>query len=485
MKRIWFKSIVIASIILFISGYGIFSQKKIKLDPKNPVSIELWHYYNGSQKQTFDALVSEFNETVGMEKGIIVEAFNQGNLNELVKKVEDAGNKKVGAEEVPNIFAAYADTAYKFDKLGLIIDLNDYLTQEEFDSYIPQYWEEGIFAENAEMKIFPVAKSTEILMLNKTDWDKFAQATHTHKKELQTIEGVTKVAEKYYNWTDSLTEIPDDGKAFFGRDALANYMLIGSKQLGTELFSVSDGKVNFQLDKKIIRKLWDNFYIPYVYGYFTSLGKFRSDDAKTGDIIALVGSTSGAVYFPDKVTLNDTQSYDIEIEAFEAPCFEGAEKYIVQQGAGMVVTKSNEKNEFASVEFLKWFTDKKRNIQFSIESGYLPVKKEVASREALNEALSEMNTTEISQGLLCALPVAFDTILKNNLYTSKAFEHGTQARTILENSMLNQAKSDREKIKALQEDGISKMDAVSLFETDESFEKWYTNFETELYHLIE
>ncbi len=48
---------------------------------------------------------------------------------------------------------------------------------------------------------------------------------------------------------------------------------------------------------KSYEKLWDNFYVPYINGYFASYGKFRSDDAKTGDILALVGSSSGAHTF--------------------------------------------------------------------------------------------------------------------------------------------------------------------------------------------
>ena len=51
-------------------------------------------------------------------------------------------------------------------------------------------------------------------MLNKTDWEKFANATGASTNDLNTIEGVTKVAEQYYNWTDSLTAAPNDGKAF-------------------------------------------------------------------------------------------------------------------------------------------------------------------------------------------------------------------------------------------------------------------------------
>ena len=41
------------------------------------------------------------------------------------------------------------------------------------------------------------------------------------------MEGLVKTAQRYYEWTDSLTEAPNDGKAFYGRDAMANYVLIG------------------------------------------------------------------------------------------------------------------------------------------------------------------------------------------------------------------------------------------------------------------
>ena len=125
-------------------------------------------------------------------------------------------------------------------------------------------------------------------MLNKTDWDKFAQATGAETDDLATIEGVTATAEKYYEWTDSLTETPDDGKTFFGRDAVANYIISGMQQLGSTIFDVTDGEVSFHLDENALRKLWDNYYVPYINGYFGAYGKFRSDDAKTGDLIALL-----------------------------------------------------------------------------------------------------------------------------------------------------------------------------------------------------
>lgn len=73
------------------------------LDAKNPVSIDVWTYYNGDQLTAFDALVEEFNETVGKEKGIVVKGYSQGSVNDLESNVLAAVQGEVGADEVPNI----------------------------------------------------------------------------------------------------------------------------------------------------------------------------------------------------------------------------------------------------------------------------------------------------------------------------------------------------------------------------------------------
>ena len=125
---------------------------------------------------------------------------------------------------------------------------------------------------------------------------------------------------------------------------MANYMIIGSMQLGHEIFSVKDGVMTLDFDKPTIRKLWDNYYVPYVKGYFASSGRFRSDDVKTGNILAFVGSSSGATFFPDKVVLGDNEEKPIEMKVFECPQFEDSLGYAVQQGAGMVVTNTSGKS---------------------------------------------------------------------------------------------------------------------------------------------
>lgn len=460
-----------AIMALGLSGCG----DKSPLDPKDPVTLTVWHYYNGSQQAAFDELVEEFNETVGQEKGIYVEGYSQGSVPDLESAVRDSIEGKVGAEEMPDIFSSYADTAYEVEQAGALADLTGYLSEEELGQYVDSYIEEGRIAADGSLRIFPTAKSTEIMMINKTDWDKFAQATGASLEDLATMEGVTAAAQAYYEWTDSLTpDIPEDGKAFYGRDAVANYFVIGMQQLGVEIFQVENGKVTLNVPEEELYRLWENYYVPMVKGYFGAYGSFRSDDVKTGDILAYTGSTSSAMYFPGQVELDD-ESYAIEYIVRKAPVFEGGENYAVQQGAGMVVSKSDEKHEYAAVEFLKWFTQAENNLEFGCVSGYLPVLKEANSTEKLDQVIEERQLTVAPQTYDC-LTTVFREMDDMTLYTNKSFENGSAARKVLEYHLADKAAEDRDAVEALLEQGVSLEEAAAPYVSREAFEEWYLSF---------
>lgn len=466
---------VLAAVCL--SGCGKKGTTKSVLDPKNPTSISIWNYYNGAQLSSFNELVDSFNETKGKELGIVVSSVSQGSVNDLHTNAINAVTGKVGAEEVPNIFAAYADTAYEIDQMGALVNLADYLSQEQRELYISGYLTEGDFDGSGSIKIFPIAKSTELFLLNETDWQTFADATGATYDDFSTIEGLVDTAQRYYEWTDSLTEAPNDGKAFYGRDAMANYILIGGMQLGCEIFSVQDGKAVINFDHDVVRKLWDYYYVPFVKGYFASSGRFRSDDIKTGNILSFTGSSSGAGFFPKKVT-TDEEEHEITMRVFTAPQFENSRHYAVQQGAGMVVTKKSDAEIAASVEFLLWFTQDEQNIRFSTGSGYLPVTKTANTKQAL-----ELHGGDITPAMSEILDAAVETVQNNTLYTSKAFKNGTPARAILENCLSDQATADRALVEQALAEGKTLEEAVAEFVTDQHFEDWYQAVLAELNQL--
>ncbi len=448
-------------------------------DPAEPVSIEIWHYYNGSLQSSFDKMIERFNSTVGAENGIVVSAHSRGSISELEDAVLDSANKQVGSGSLPNIFATYADTAYEMEKAGFLADLDAYFTAEEQAEYVDSYIEEGRIGSGGELYIFPIAKSTETFMLNRTDWEPFAEATGASLDDLKTVEGLTDTARRYYEWTDSLTpDVPDDGSAFYGRDALANLFIIGSKQMGHEIFRVENGQVTIDIDEQTMRRIWDNYYVPYISGHFAAGGKYRSDDVKTGNIIALIGSTSSAVYFPSEVTDREG-THSIKAEILPMPVFEGSEAVGVQQGAGMAVTKSTPEEEKASVQFLKWFTEPENNIAFSAESGYLPVKKAANEYEYYKEA-AEKSGISIDPVNDRVVKQTFEWMSDTELYTTKAFDGGQEARSVLEKSLAEKAAADRKAVEELIAGGASSEEAVEKFNTDENFKEWFGSFESEI-----
>lgn len=415
MKR-WSVAVLMITLSMpFFAGCGTSQNSgtaKVKLDPDNPVSLTVWHYYNGAQQATFDTLVEEFNATVGKEKGIYVEEYSQGSVYDLEQAVQSAIKGEVGADDLPDIFSSYADTAYYAQQEGKLVDLTQYFSEDELSSYVDSYIEEGYFQDDGALYLLPVAKSTEIMMINKTDWEPFAAETGSSLDELKTIEGVVDVAEHYYEWTDAKTpDIPDDGKAFYGRDSMSNYFIIGMKQMGKEIFEVKNGE----------------------------------------------------------------ESYPIDYIIQDAPIMQDGENYMVQQGAGMAVTKSDDAHEYASCVFLKWITEKEQNLRFGCDSAYLPVLKEANKVETLDKVIKD-NNIEINEKSYDCLKYILENFDQKKFYTPKSFRKGYDARKILDYNLSDKAVEDKTAIDAAIAEGTSRDEVLESYLSDEAFENWYNDF---------
>ncbi|MGI5083674.1 extracellular solute-binding protein [Treponema putidum] len=455
------------------------------LNKDDPVTINMWHYYTASQKDKFDKLVENFNASEGAKYGVYVRSIRKaGNASEISAFLADALDKKIEADEIPDIFSAYPDTAYEFNEKDLLLDLSDFFTEKEKEEYVRSFLYSSGFGVKNEIKLFPVAKATEVLVVNKTEWKPFADVMGVSYNDLATWEGLVKVAEQYYKWTDSLTDEPNDGKPFFGRDALSNYILIGTYELGKSIFNVlENGDVNFVLDKKVMKTCWDNYYVPFVKGFFTAKGRFRSDDLKTGDIIACITSTSSAIYLPSKVIDDSANFTPVDLQVLPVPHFKDAtNKAIVQQGAGMAVLKSSLKRETASVLFLKWLTDMQKYSEFAVSTGYLPVKKKELESKAVTEAFC-------SDGV-CILPVVQDSlkvsleaIKSMDIYFQPAFKNSDKARNLLADLLQEKAEKDRAEVLESIKAGKNYDEALKKFLSDNGFEEWLKELEEKLFGL--
>ncbi|NLW71227.1 MAG: extracellular solute-binding protein, partial [Eubacteriaceae bacterium] len=364
---------------------------------------------------------------------------------------------------------------YILDKAGALVAMDEYFTEKELSAYIPGFLEEGRFNENNELLLFPILKSTELFTANETDWEPFAQETGITPQSIKTHEDLCKAAKTYYEWTDAMTpNIKEDGKALYGRDSVANYIFIGCYQLGHEIFKVEDGVMTLDMDKDTMRTLWDNYYIPYINGYFGAYARFRSEDCKMGKILALTSSSSSVGYLPTAVTdINDT-THDISTYITRALPFEGTvTEAIVQQGASYCLLKSTPAAQEGAVEFIKWFTAYERNLDFAMMSGYSPVTIEANTAQAINSSFNQDATTPKGKNVLGALITGAEAFSECDAYATKPFNGSKEVRIILGDALEQKAAEDRRQVISLMEAGQTRQQAVSNFITDENFNTWF------------
>ena len=410
-KNIYLLTILCLFFISILPG----CENTVKVNSSSPATITLWHNYGGQLKETMDNMVDEFNETIGEKEGIIINVTTISGSSSIHEKLTMAANGDPGAPELPDITTIYPKTALLLAEKGLLADLNQTFTAQELALYIPEFIQEGKLNSDS-LYVFPTAKSTEVLFVNTTIFNRFAEDTGVKIEDLQTFEGIIRAAALYYDWTDNQTpDILNDGKTFYMPDSLFNFSLVGYKQLGTEL--IKNDTIN--IASPAFEKIWESYYQPAVLGQIAVFNGYATDLAKTGDIVCSTGSTAGISFFSPTITYPDNTIEPIELEILPYPIFAGGHKAAMQRGAGMSVIKSTPEKEYLASIFIKWFTSPENNLRFVSSTGYLPVTKE-AFGEIMTQEIQNVSDKNIKKLLNTArimqkeyefyLPPLFDGI---------------------------------------------------------------------------
>lgn len=449
------------------------------LSAQNPVTVTLWHYYVGENQQALERAVSDFNQTLGIAQGVIVDAVGMGSIAELEESITRSAMGILNAEPMPQIFSSYPDKALEIDALDMLVDLNDYFTDAEKEAYVADFLEDGIF-DGDRLLLLPVVKSTELLYLNETAWSAFAGDQGIGTDSLGTWEGLYDTARAYYAWTAGEEE-PWSGTSFMGFDSVANLILIGARQLGVQVIEAGEGgSGQAVLDLPVLRRVFDLYAGGYSLGYFDAIGRFRSDDIKAGDLIAYVGSSSSAAYFPTWIE-QDNQQQPIRFMALPYPVLTGGEAYAIQQGAGMCVAKSTPAQQEGAALFLKWFTDVEENIAFAMTTGYLPVKETAFASEGFEKALSDLRGgDQIAQNVAAVYEISLHQITQSNTYSAPPFTGSYDLRQTLQSTLMQSGEEAREAAQPHKAAGASEAEILQALDLPARFEAWIDSLREEL-----
>ena len=78
-------------------------------------------------------------------------------------------------------------------------------------------------------------------------------------------------------------------------------------------------------------------------------------------------------YFNDTVTYPDNTSEPINLRVLPLPMSGSDVEYIPQSGVGLAAYKTTEQKAEAASVFVRWFTEAERNLDFVVQTGYMPV----------------------------------------------------------------------------------------------------------------
>ncbi len=371
------KAIALILALVFLLGCLSGCGSTSPLNPKEPVTLAMWHNYGGDMQQAMDYLIDQFNSTVGKEQGIVIDVTAISSSSELDKSLTMIVNGDPGAPDMPDIFTGYPKLAILFQEKGLLANLDNYFTEDELSAYVEAFVEEGRLSDGG-LYVFPIAKSTEVLYVNQTLFDRFAAATGVSADMLSTFEGIAEISEMYYEWSG--------GKQFYAADSWFNFAEVGMAQLGDSIF---DGEA-LSLDGDNFTYIFETVYAPAVEGGIAIYDGYSSDLSKTGDLVCSTGSSAGILFYGDTITYADGTVESVEYSILPYPVFENGTKTALQRGGGLMVAKSEEKKEYAAGVFIKWLTAPEQNMSFVANTGYLPV-----TRQAFEEELGiHMDTVE-------------------------------------------------------------------------------------------
>lgn len=467
MKTKSFKRPVQCILLILMMALLVSCKEKSQLDPDKPTQVTLWHYYAGENQIGLENAVELFNQTLGIEKGVVVNALALGSVNDLEKAITESAKGVLNSMEMPDIFSSYPDKAEEIDRYGLLVDIADYFSSKDLKNFLPEFIE-PLYTADKRLTSIPIIKSTELFYINKSQWERFAEDTGSKEEELESWEGLLEIGRKYYEWAGNQVQNNEGAKAFFGVDSLANYIIIGNKQLGVDIIGWDQGgNGRVLLDREVLKKIFNFYYEGYSRGYINYVGRFRSDDLRAGQIASYVGSSSGIAYFPTWI-LNDDKKIEIELLAKFYPVFEGGSPYAIQQGANMCIVKSDPQKQEGAALFLKWFTSPDNNENFVLTSGYIPVNKISFEEGRFIGALAKLDIKDrVDQNIKSSYEIILEQALERDNYAIIPFEGSYDARKILENSLIEVAEEGREMLS--QEKEIT---------VDRAFENWIDRLES-------
>lgn len=357
MKNRILATVLLSALLFTLSACG----EKSLLNKNDPVSLTFWHVYGEQAGSPMDLLVQEFNRTVGQERGVQVKVTGTSSASKIGGYLKEAHSGGQEVQEMPDLFTCHISDATALGEENLV-DWHDWFTEEELADFVPGFLSDGM-AEDGRLLIFPVSKSTQLLMCNGSGFARFSDATGVRYDDLATWEGFYDAAGKFYDWS---------GKPFCALDYPIRTVELCAMEHGSGDFYTENGW--YDTDNAVFKESWMQFARSLAQGHVVVSDLYSNTQVMTGDVVCGLGSSAAILYYNDTVTYPDNTQEPMDLHVLPMPKTAGADALMTQAGVGLCAYKTTAQKAEAAALFVRWLTEAERNLDFVAQTGYMPVR---------------------------------------------------------------------------------------------------------------
>lgn len=386
MKRIL---TLFLSMLLLIAVFTGCSEESL-LSPDDPVTLTFWHVYGEQADSPMNRLVKEFNETVGLEQGIVISVTNVTSSSKISGQLKDALDGVPGAAEMPDLFSCHTTTAVTLGSDNLL-DWNEQFSEDALSGYVTEFLQDG--TKDGRLVVFPVSKSSYALFLNGSQFARFSADTGVTYDDLATWSGFFDAAARYYEWSG--------GKPFCAMDYLIRHVELDVLAKGDELTYTENGW--YDTESRSLKDSWMMFAEALAQGHIAVSDLYANTQVMTGEALSGIGSTAAIGYYNDEVTYPDNTTEPTNLHVLPLPRTGSGQEYMPQTGVGLASYATTEQKAEAAAVFVRWLTDGSRNLDFVVSTGYMPVS---------NDAFAAIDSYEFPDAGTASLYAAIHTMRK-------------------------------------------------------------------------
>lgn len=369
LKKFISLSLVVVCLVGALTGCSTTKRAKTA---NGKIEIEYWYGLGGKLGENMVAAIKEFNES---QDKYVIKGIAQGSYSETYQALQAA----IASGKAPGVVLLDNTSANSLATKGLFEDLNQFVKKDDSfneDDFVETFIAQGRYDDKSYS--LPAYGTTQVLYYNKEAFKKAGIS----EDALNTWEGLADAARK-------LTVKKGNEIAFYGWEPMwGEGNMIDSALSNGAVFLSEDGrKVMINSSKWVdtlesFRKWIHDDKIMGIHsgGQGWEYWYATIDDVMQGRAAGYTGSSG------------DQGDLDFnKLAAHEQPAWAGHEAKPVAEAQQLAMPKGlSEEEKQGAYEFMKFFTGTKNTAKWSMNTGYIAVRKSAADDEGF-KAYAEKN----------------------------------------------------------------------------------------------